>query len=163
MEKVLSLSDIVGGSYNEFWHCRKRYRVVKGGRGSKKSCTTALWFIYNMMYYYHTYGLMPNTLVIRRYYNTHKDSTRAQLIWAINRLGVEHLWKMPKSENTLIYKPSGQKILFRGLDDPQSITSITVEKGQLCWVWIKNWFTINFLNCWNTLTGKLRAISNEAT
>lgn len=112
---VVNLSSIVGGAYNEFWHCKKRYRVVKGGRGSKKSCTAALWFIYNMMYYYHNYKLMPNLLVIRRYYNTHRDSTRAQLIWAINRLGVEHLWKVPKSDLTLTYAPSGQKIIFRGL------------------------------------------------
>lgn len=141
-DTVIKLSEVVGGSYNAFWHCKKRYRIVKGSRGSKKSCTTALWYIYNMMYYYHTYGLLPNVLVIRRYYNTHKDSTRAQLIWAINRLGVEHLWKMPKSENTLIYKPSGQKIIFRGMDDPQSITSITVEKGYLCWIWIEEAFQL---------------------
>ena len=116
MEKsIINLSDIIGGSYNEFWHCTKRYRVVKGGRGSKKSCTAALWYIYNMMYYYHTYGLLPNVLVIRRYFNTHRDSTRAQLIWAINRLGVAHLWKMSKSDLTLMYIPSGQKIIFRGL------------------------------------------------
>ena len=161
-KNIVNLSEVVGGGYNAFWHSDKRYRIVKGSRGSKKSCTTALWYIYNMMYYYHEYGLLPNVLVIRRYYNTHRDSTRSQLIWAINRLGVAHLWKVPKSDNTLTYIPSGQKILFRGLDDPQSITSITCEKGYLCWVWIKNRFTINFSNCWNTLTGKLRAISNKA-
>ena len=87
------------------------------------------------MKYYHEYGLKPHTLVIRRYYNTHKDSTYAQLNWAINKLGVGHLWKATKSPLELTYKPSGQKIMFRGLDDPQSITSITVEDGYLCWTW----------------------------
>lgn len=114
-KNIVNLSEVVGGGYNAFWHSDKRYRIVKGSRGSKKSCTTALWYIYNMMYYYHKYGLLPNVLVIRRYYNTHRDSTRSQLIWAINRLGVAHLWKVPKSDNTLTYIPSGQKILFRGL------------------------------------------------
>lgn len=141
-KNIVNLSEVVGGGYNAFWHSDKRYRIVKGSRGSKKSCTTALWYIYNMMYYYHEYGLLPNVLVIRRYYNTHRDSTRSQLIWAINRLGVAHLWKVPKSDNTLTYIPSGQKILFRGLDDPQSITSITCEKGYLCWVWIEEAFQI---------------------
>ena len=153
---VVNLSSIVGGAYNEFWHCKKRYRVVKGGRGSKKSCTAALWFIYNMMYYYHNYKLMPNLLVIRRYYNTHRDSTRAQLIWAINRLGVEHLWKIPKSDLTLTYAPSGQKIIFRGLDDPQSITSITVEKGQLCWVWIEEAFQVQNEDDFNKIDMSIR-------
>ena len=87
------------------------------------------------MKYWHQYGLKPHTLVIRRYYNTHKDSTYAQLKWAINHLGVAHLWKATKSPLELTYIPSGQKIMFRGLDDPQSITSITVEDGYLCWTW----------------------------
>lgn len=138
----ISIKKIIGKGYNRFWNCRKRYLVVKGSRGSKKSCTTALKFIYSIMYFYHKYGLKPNLLVIRRYFNTHKDSTRAQLIWAINKLGVTHLWKIPKGELTLTYIPSGQQILFRGLDDAQSITSITVAVGYLCWVWFEEAFQI---------------------
>ena len=130
-----SLPEIIGKGYKSFWNSRHRYRVLKGGRGSKKSTTASFWFPYNMMKYWHKYGLKPHTLVIRRYYNTHKDSTYAQLKWAINRLGVAHLWKATKSPLELTYIPSGQKIMFRGLDDPQSITSITVEDGYLCWTW----------------------------
>lgn len=130
-----SLPELVGKGYKTFWDSKHRYRVLKGGRGSKKSTTASLWFPYNMMKYWHQYGLKPHTLVIRRYYNTHKDSTHAQLKWAINHLGVAHLWKATKSPLELIYIPSGQKIMFRGLDDPQSITSITVEDGYLCWTW----------------------------
>ena len=130
-----SLPEIVGKGYKTFWNSRHRYRVLKGGRGSKKSTTASFWFPYNMMKYWHQYGLKPHALVIRRYYNTHKDSTYAQLKWAINRLGVAHLWKATKSPLELTYIPSGQKIMFRGLDDPQSITSITVEDGYLCWTW----------------------------
>ena len=130
-----SLPEIIGKGYKTFWNSRHRYRVLKGGRGSKKSTTASFWFPYNMMKYYHQYGLKPHTLVIRRYYNTHKDSTYAQLKWAINHLGVAHLWKATKSPLELTYIPSGQKIMFRGLDDPQSITSITVEDGYLCWTW----------------------------
>ena len=129
------LPTIIGKGYKSFWNFTGRYRCLKGGRGSKKSTTASFWYPYNMMKFYHLYGLKPNTLVIRRYYNTHKDSTYAQLKWAINQLGVSHLWKCTKSPLELIYKPSGQRIMFRGLDDPQSITSITVEDGYLCWVW----------------------------
>ena len=129
------LPTIIGKGYKSCWNFTGRYRCLKGGRGSKKSTTASFWYPYNMMKFYHQYGLKPNTLVIRRYYNTHKDSTYAQLKWAINQLGVSHLWKCTKSPLELIYKPSGQRIMFRGLDDPQSITSITVEDGYLCWVW----------------------------
>ena len=137
-----SLPKLIGKGYKKFWNFKGRYRVLKGGRGSKKSTTASFWFPYNMMKYWHTYGLKPCTLVIRRYYNTHRDSTFAQLRWAINRLGVAHLWKATKSPLELTYIPSGQKIMFRGLDDPQSITSITVEDGELCWVWWEEAFQI---------------------
>ncbi len=134
-DNVMNISKIVGSGYRKFWDFEGRYRVLKGGRGSKKSTTAALWFIYKMMWFYRVHNLKPNLLVIRRYYNTHKDSTYAQLRWAINRLGVSHLWKPTKSPLELLYKPSGQRIIFRGMDDAQSITSITVDEGELCWTW----------------------------
>jgi len=76
-----------------------------------------------------------NLLVIRRYSNTNKQSTYTDLKWATNQLGVTHLFKFNESLPEITYKPTGQKILFRGLDDPLKITSITVDKGLLCWAW----------------------------
>ena len=133
----INLPQIVGKGYATYWNYKGRYRVVKGGRGSKKSTTTALWIIYNMMKY-----PLANTLVIRRVFNTHKDSTYTQLKWASNILKVSHLWKFSKSPLEATYIPTGQKILFRGLDDPMSITSITVEHGHLCWCWFEEAFQI---------------------
>ena len=132
-----NLPQIIGKGYATYWNYKGRYRVVKGGRGSKKSTTTALWIIYKMMQY-----PLANTLVIRRIFNTHKDSTYTQLKWASNVLGVSHLWKFSKSPLEATYIPTGQKILFRGLDDPMSITSITVEHGHLCWCWFEEAFQI---------------------
>ena len=133
----INLPQIVGKGYATYWNYKGRYRVVKGGRGSKKSTTTALWIIYNMMKY-----PLANTLIIRRVFNTHKDSTYTQLKWASNVLKVSHLWKFSKSPLQATYIPTGQKILFRGLDDPMSITSITVEHGHLCWCWFEEAFQI---------------------
>lgn len=150
-KNTISLPDIIGKGYGKFWKFKGRYRVVKGGRGSKKSCTTALWLIYNIM-------KMPlaNALVVRKFYNTHRDSTFAQLKWAINRLGVSHLWKTTMNPLEMIYMPTGQKILFRGFDDPQSITSITVEKGYLCWCWIEEAFQITDESEFNKLDMSIR-------
>ena len=132
-----NLPQIIGKGYATYWNYKGRYKVVKGGRGSKKSTTTALWIIYNMMKY-----PLANTLIIRRVFNSHKDSTYTQLKWASNTLGVSHLWKFSKSPLEATYLPTGQKILFRGLDDPMSITSITVERGHLCWCWFEEAFQI---------------------
>ena len=43
----------------------------------------------------------------------------------------------------ITYKPTGQKIYFRGLDDPLKVTSITVNVGSLCWLWIEEAYEIN--------------------
>ena len=83
---TVRLPEVVGRGYGRFWRCRSRYRVVKGGKASKKSSTTALWYIYHLMKYPDA-----NLLVVRNVQRTHADSTYAQLRWAIRRLGVEHL------------------------------------------------------------------------
>lgn len=127
-EKRLSIREIIGGGYDEFWRCKLRYRVVKGSRASKKSTTTALNIIVRMMQY-----PLANTLVVRQTAATLKDSFYTQLKWAIHRLGVDNYWRARVSPLELEYIPTGQKILFRGLDDPLKITSVTVAKGVLCW------------------------------
>lgn len=136
-ELRINLPSKIGKGYGTFWRYKGRYRVVKGGRGSKKSTTQAQWVIYNMMKY-----PLANTLVVRRVFNTHKDSTWTQLKWATNNLGVSHLWNFSKSPLEATYLPTGQKILFRGLDDPMGITSITVEVGYLCWCWFEEAFQV---------------------
>jgi len=149
--KKISLKGIVGGHYNKFWNFKGRYRVVKGSRASKKSKTTALWVITNMMKY-----PAANTLVIRKTYRTLKDSCFAELKWAINRLGVQYYWKITESPLEMEYIPTGQKIYFRGLDDPFKITSITVEKGSLCWMWIEEAYEITKESDFDTLDESIR-------
>ena len=109
MTLKINIANKVGKGYKEFWNFKGRYRVVKGSRGSKKSTTISMWIIYNMMKY-----PLANTLIVRRVFNTHKDSTYTQLKWASNNLGVSHLWKFSKSPLEATYIPTGQKILFRG-------------------------------------------------
>jgi phage terminase large subunit len=133
----LYLPDVIGKGYGSFWKCKKRYRVLKGGKGSKKSTTTALNFIYRLMQY-----PKANLLVVRAVANTHRDSTFAQLEWAQRQLQVSHLWKNTVSPMEMTYIPTGQKILFRGFDDVLKLASTTVSNGYLCWVWIEEAFEL---------------------
>ncbi len=135
--KRFYLPEIVGKGYKTFWNFRGRYRVVKGSRASKKSKTTALWIIYNMQRYKES-----NTLVVRKTFRTLKDSCWTDLKWAVHRLGTDHLWTFTLSPLEATYLPTGQKILFRGLDDPLKVTSITVGTGILCWMWIEEAYEI---------------------
>lgn len=145
------LPDIVGKGYADFWHFKGRYRVVKGSRASKKSKTAALWFIYNIM-------KLPgsNLLVIRKTGRTLKDSCFTELKWAVSRLKVEHLWKFKESPLEIEYIPTGQKIYFRGLDDPLKVTSITVNVGSLCWMWIEEAYEIMKEEHFDTLDESIR-------
>ena len=154
--KKIRLPDLVGKGYKDFWNFKGRYRVCKGSRGSKKSKTTALFFIYSMMKY-----PGANLLVVRKVYRTLKDSCFTDLKWAINILGVQDYWSVKESPLEIIYIPTGQKILFRGLDDPLKVTSITVETGNLCWAWIEEAYEINKEQDFNMLDESIRGKIEE--
>ena len=145
------LPDYIGKGYKAFWNFKGRYRVVKGSRASKKSKTTALWFIYKMMQYPEA-----NLIVIRKTFRTLKDSCFKELMWAAKRWNVEHLWEFTKNPLEATYKPTGQKIYFRGLDDPLKITSITVDVGVLCWAWLEEAYEVMKEDDFNILDESIR-------
>ena len=138
-KQVRKMSEFVGGGYDEFWRFKGRYRVCKGSRASKKSKTTALWYAswLNKKGYE-----KANLIVFRKTYRTIKDSCFTDLKWALDRLGLIDDWNITLSPLEMTRKSTGQKILFRGLDDPLKVTSITVEKGYLCWAWLEEAYEI---------------------
>lgn len=152
----IRIKNVIGENYDYFWNDKHFYRVVKGSRGSKKSKTIAINMIYRLMKYPES-----NLLVIRRVFNTLRNSCRADLIWAIKKLKVNHLWKIPKGEHTLTYLPTGQQILFAGMDDPLKLTSITVAQGYLNFVWIEEAFQIEKQEMFETLEESIRGILPE--
>lgn len=126
----IRLSEKIGSAFYEvardvFKHGHTHYDF-SGGRGSLKSSTVSvlvpLLLINN-----------PNThaLVLRKVANTIRDSVYAQYIWAIGELGMAAYWEAKVSPMELIYKPTGQKIMFRGADDPMKIKSIKVPFGYI--------------------------------
>ena len=153
----IHLPEVVGKGYGTYWRYKGRYRVCKGSRASKKSKTTALWYIWALMKY-----PQANLLVARKVFRTLKDSCFTELKWAIRRLNVENYWEVKESPLEMTYIPTGQKIYFRGLDDPLKITSITVEQGYLCWLWLEEAYEISNENDFNMLDESIRgAIPDE--
>jgi phage terminase large subunit len=145
------VKQIVGKGYDEFWNDKHRYRVLKGGRGSKKSTTTALWFIRHIMKHN-----KANAVCVRKVGNTHKDSSFAQLKWAAMKQGVYDKWTFVEKPMEARYNPTGQKILFRGFDDPLKLTSMTVETGVLCWVWFEEAYEIDNEQDFDTFDESIR-------
>ena len=148
---MIKLAETVGKGYNRYWHSKNFYRVVKGSRGSKKSKTTALNFVVRVLQ--HPWA---NLLVVRRYSNTNKQSTYTDFKWACNRLKVTHLFKFNESLPEITVKATGQKILFRGLDDELKITSITVDVGILCWAWFEEAYQIETEDKFSTVVESIR-------
>lgn len=156
--QVVRLPEVVGKGYKEFWQWHGRYLVCKGSRASKKSCTAALRFIVNLIKY-----PQSNLLVVRKTYRTIKDSCYTQLKWAIHRLGLDAYFDTKESPLEITYRPTGQKIYFRGLDDPLKVTSIAVDKGYLCWLWIEEAYEIGNEADFNMLDESIRgAIPEES-
>ena len=147
----ISLKELVGKGYNDFWNCRKRYRVCKGSRGSKKSKTAALNMIYRIIKY-----PLSNGLCVRRYSNTLRDSVFSDLKWAIHKLHLDDYFECTVSPMQIVRRTTGQKILFRGLDDGLKITSISVDYGVLCFIWIEEAFEVTNEDDFNKLDMSVR-------
>lgn len=133
----INLPELIDEGYRDFWFSKSRYRVCKGSRGSKKSKTTALNMIYRLFKYPESNGLC-----IRRFSNTLRDSVFSDLKWAIHRMNLDAHFDCTVSPMQITRIKTGQKILFRGLDDGLKITSISVDKGVLCWVWFEEAYEI---------------------
>lgn len=148
---IVHLPSIVGKHYGEFWRFKGRYKAVKGSRASKKSSTQSLKVITEIIE-----NPNVNWLVVRKVERTLRDSCYAQLKWAIHRLKVDNFFKCSTSPLEITYKPTGQKILFRGLDDPLKVTSITVEVGSLCRLWIEEAYEITSEDAFDRLDESIR-------
>ena len=130
MMSDIRLSEKIGFAFydvaHDVFHHGHTHYDFSGGRGSLKSSTVSvlvpLLLINN-----------PGThaLVLRKVANTIRDSVYAQYIWAIGELGMAAYWEAKVSPMELIYKPTGQKIMFRGADDPMKIKSIKVPFGYI--------------------------------
>lgn len=111
-------------TYNEIW--------LKGGRGSTKSSSISLEIIQGVVR-----DIEANAIVYRKVDNTLRDSVYAQMVWAINMLELRPWFKCKVSPMEIIYKPTGQRILFRGADDPGKSKSIKLDKGYFKYLWFE--------------------------
>ncbi len=114
--------DIKAGIHTHYW--------LNGGRGSTKSSFVSIEIVLGMMA-----DPQANAVCMRKVGLYLKESVYEQLVWAIEKLGVSHLWEERLSPLGLIYRPTGQRILFRGADKPKKIKSTKVSKGYIKYLW----------------------------
>lgn len=126
----IRLSEKIGPAFyavahDVFRHGHTHYDE-SGGRGSLKSS-----FVSIVVPLLLVQNPTAHALVLRKVANTIRDSVYAQYIWAIGELGMAEYWDARVSPMELIFKPTGQKIMFRGADDPMKIKSIKVPFGYI--------------------------------
>ena len=134
-------ADLLASTFIDVWrdvrdHKHTEY-VLYGGRGSTKSSFISLALICQLVNNPTVHGLAT-----RQVANTLRDSVYAQLRWAIGELnvyypGLSDDFKCTTSPLEIEYKPTGQKIYFRGADDPGKIKSIKPASGYIALLWME--------------------------
>ena len=135
-DNTVRLSDIIAPAfYSVHWDIaegRHTYYDLSGGRGSTKSSFAGEEIVLGMMQ-----DPNANAVVFRKVGNTIGTSVYEQMLWAVEALGVGHLWKGTTSPYKLTYTPTGQVVLFRGLDKEKKLKSIKVSKGYFKFIWFE--------------------------
>lgn len=116
--------DIDAMRNSEYW--------FKGGRGSTKSSFISIVIILGIME-----DPNANAIIYRRVGNTIKDSVYQQMIWAIDTLGLSQAFKCKVSPFEITRIKTGQRILFRGADDPMKSKSIKLQRGYFKYLWFE--------------------------
>lgn len=141
--------------FREFNKTKCRYRLAKGSAGSGKSVDIAMDFILKLSDIKYKGA---NLLVVRQTETSHKDSTFAELLSAINRMGLSRFWSYTLTPLTLTCKTTGNMIIFRGFSDQRArerVKSITFPQGKLTWIWAEEATELQESDC-DILDDRLR-------
>lgn len=122
------------GVHKDIQAGKHTYYDLTGGRGSLKSSCVSVEIIYNMM---KKENKNKHAVIYRKVGDTLETSVFAQIEWAIDILGVSRLWKLTKSPMRAEYLPTGQKIIFKGLDKAAKSKSIKVPFGYIGYLWFE--------------------------
>lgn len=106
--------------------------VCKGGRGSTKSSFVSVELLLLLLKHPDCHAV-----VLRKVGNTLRTTVYAQVCWAIAELGLSRYFRCTVSPMECTYLPTGQKILFLGLDDPGKIKSIKFQFGYVGFAWFE--------------------------
>lgn len=106
--------------------------LEKGGRGSTKSSFISIELILQLINHPECHAV-----VLRKVANTLRTSVYAQVCWAITELGLGSKFRCTVSPMECVYKQTGQKIMFFGMDDPGKLKSIKVPFGYIGLAWFE--------------------------
>lgn len=134
------LNEIIAPAfYDVFWDVldgKHTYYDLYGGRGSTKSSFVGTMIPFQMMQDAEN-GDFTNAVIFRKVGTTLRESVYEQIAWGIDALGANDLWNSSLSPMQYTYKPTGQKIIFRGLDKAKKTKSIKIKRGYFKYLWFE--------------------------
>lgn len=117
-----SVEQTINPIYDDYAEpCTDRYLALFGGAGSGKSDYAAKWKLIINWFLSSTY---QRVLIVRKYANTLNYSVWQYAVQTIKDLGLWSLCKVNKTLKSIIYEPTGNELIFSGVDDPEKLKSI---------------------------------------
>lgn len=107
--------------------------VCKGGRGSAKSTFIGGVELPLMLIRHPD----CHAVVLRKVERTLRSSVYAQVCWGIAAMGLDQYFRMTVSPMEITYLPTGQKILFFGMDNPDKLKSVKAPFGYIGILWFE--------------------------
>ncbi|EMC0220278.1 phage terminase large subunit [Staphylococcus pseudintermedius] len=135
MMTSINLSELIPKHFHDLWRATKDANILniiaKGGRGSGKSSDISIIITQLIMRY------PVNAVVVRKTDNTLATSVFEQIKWAIEQQKVSHLFKVKVSPMEVTYIPRGNRIIFRGAQNPERLKSLKDSRFPFSIMWIE--------------------------
>lgn len=141
---------LVQNNHSEYW--------LYGGRGSCKSSFVSIEILLGLLR-----DRDAHAIIYRKVADTIRDSVYAQMLWAIDTIGLSHLWQCKVSPMELTYLPTGQRVLFRGADDPQKSKGIKLKKGYFRFLWFEELSEFDGMDAIRTIKASVVRSGNTVT
>ena len=140
--------DLRRGGHAEYW--------LSGGRGSGKSSFVSLEILLGLMR-----DPRAGAIIYRKVADTLRDSVYAQMLWALDRLGLAEQWQARLSPMELVRRETGQRILFRGADDPQKSKGVRLRDGYFRYLWFEELSEFDGIDAIRTIKASILRASGE--
>ena len=154
------LSDLIGPAFVSVHQAVKsgdyhRF-LLAGGRGSGKSSFVSLEILLGLMR-----DPRAGAIIYRKVADTLRDSVYAQMLWALDRLGLAGQWQARLSPMELVRRETGQRILFRGADDPQKSKGVRLRDGYFRYLWFEELSEFDGIDAIRTIKASILRASGE--
>lgn len=158
-ERILNLAQLAGEGYttelftNGYWDSHPcRYRANVGARNTKKSTVMlGLEPLFKIMA-----NDLRNVMMVRKNDSDNMTSTYARLKSVIEELQLGDLFKVMVNPRQIVYRETGQKIMFKGFNNPTGITSVAVDHGELTDAYLEESYEMNSYDDFRKFDGSFR-------